>query len=675
MKLLKLRVKNYKSIIDSGECSLEKGVTIFAGKNEAGKTALLEALEDFNLNSKIKIAAVPLFRKNKQPQITLTFAASASELNNALRDFGLPQFTTETEIILTKIYPGNTYVVPDETFIKLGIKNTTLTAEDEKVLNEKYKLIKAELEPFYPAIHQLLPELNLENPEITKANFQQFISAPKIEITDEDSKLTINSMSQDFVDVLSIPTSDRIREKITDAFTRIIPTFILFNSFEDVFPSTITIEEAANSPLMKDLDLISNLNLDILKNGNPSEKMEHKLTLNQRMREEYQKYWTQDVTNLQVDYDSGKLNFFIVEDGKYYPPVVRSKGKQWHLAFYIRVSARSAEDVTNIILIDEPGLFLHATAQKDILRKLEDSAKRSQVIFTTHSPYLIEQDNFIRIRLVQRGVIPKIIEQSSLEGKFNDNKNTYTKLIEFYEVKNHKDGGNYFKLRDKELNEDEENAIRNILIQLEYNIGTTIEDKLHKVSDKETLTPILTAIGLELTDGINSTEKVRNVVCEGLSDVFYLQAFKRLINNADNNFIFGGGSGNMPIVGTILSGWGCKILYLYDNDKGKKDGEKNLKKNWLITTGQILSVVEKIGGSVEDVFEQVDFKKFVLEDEKTLIKKTNSEYMKVEGKDKVMHAKNFYRLCEANKVVMSATTMKRIKVIFDEFSKRFKEEF
>ncbi len=43
MKIKKFRIKNYKSIVNSGDCYLEKDLTIFAGKNESGKTSILEA--------------------------------------------------------------------------------------------------------------------------------------------------------------------------------------------------------------------------------------------------------------------------------------------------------------------------------------------------------------------------------------------------------------------------------------------------------------------------------------------------------------------------------------------------------------------------------------------------------------------------------------------------------
>jgi AAA15 family ATPase/GTPase len=50
----KFRIKNYKSIMDSGDCYLTDGITVLAGKNESGKTSILEALSDFDSANSIR---------------------------------------------------------------------------------------------------------------------------------------------------------------------------------------------------------------------------------------------------------------------------------------------------------------------------------------------------------------------------------------------------------------------------------------------------------------------------------------------------------------------------------------------------------------------------------------------------------------------------------------------
>ncbi|QIL77020.1 AAA family ATPase [Hymenobacter sp. HDW8] len=52
MKLVSFRIKNFKSIIDSGWCNLSKdNITCLIGQNESGKSSILEALNCFSLET------------------------------------------------------------------------------------------------------------------------------------------------------------------------------------------------------------------------------------------------------------------------------------------------------------------------------------------------------------------------------------------------------------------------------------------------------------------------------------------------------------------------------------------------------------------------------------------------------------------------------------------------
>ncbi len=55
-----------------------------------------------------------------------------------------------------------------------------------------------------------------------------------------------------------------------------------------------------------------------------------------------------------------------------------------------------------IILLDEPGLNLHAKAQKDLVGYINDRLKPDhQVIYTTHSPFMIDSANLSNVRIVE----------------------------------------------------------------------------------------------------------------------------------------------------------------------------------------------------------------------------------------------------------------------------------
>lgn len=81
----------------------------------------------------------------------------------------------------------------------------------------------------------------------------------------------------------------------------------------------------------------------------------------------------------------------------------RSNGFVWFFSFLAYFSELEHDsDRPIILLLDEPGLSLHARAQADLLRFIDERlAPRHQVIFTTHSPFMIDPQKFDRVRTVE----------------------------------------------------------------------------------------------------------------------------------------------------------------------------------------------------------------------------------------------------------------------------------
>jgi len=608
MKLKKFIIKNYKSITDSGDCYLTDTITILAGKNESGKTSILEALEDFDTDNKIRESAKPIKFPDAIPEISITFIVEKDTIKEIFEEIKSPlKATADIEIELIKTFPDS-YSFGEST-LQNEIFGGKEIEKNQKSIKDKWNKIKA-IQAKYEALGGSLFDFEFSDFANEKTLFTNFKNAttPNVAQIDEKERDNFSKLLTEIeTEINNLENFFATETKFLNALKQWIPNFILFNSFEDIFPNKIPFAELEKNEWIKDLSVISDLKITTIKGTDDRGKEKHKDDINIKLNKDYEKFWTQDVSNLSVNWDSEHLYFWIKEDGYPFEPSLRSKGRQWHLAFYIKVSARANENIPNIILIDEPGLFLHAKAQEDILGKLEDSAKAVQLIFSTHSPYLLEADKLNRVRLVHR-----------------------TKKS-----------------------------------------GTEIENKVHALADKETLTPILTAIGLELNAGISALDKINNVVVEGPSDVYYLNAFKKILNKNSVNFIFGGGCGNMPYVGTILHGWGGKVIYLYDNDQGKKDGEKNLKDNWLITKDLILSVLNT-AGSIEDIFSPSDFKKFVLGDESKTYTETNSEHLKKAKSDKVLLAKKFLETCQNGTTInLDKTTVDNITKLIENIEKKF----
>lgn len=85
----------------------------------------------------------------------------------------------------------------------------------------------------------------------------------------------------------------------------------------------------------------------------------------------------------------------------------RSRGFIWFFSFLVWFDNVRHQLGTQpfpgdlILLLDEPGLSLHALAQADFLRYIKKLSDRHQVIYTTHSPFMIDSDHYTDIRVVE----------------------------------------------------------------------------------------------------------------------------------------------------------------------------------------------------------------------------------------------------------------------------------
>lgn len=85
-------------------------------------------------------------------------------------------------------------------------------------------------------------------------------------------------------------------------------------------------------------------------------------------------------------------------------PESRSLGFRWYLSFYVNFISQTFEGRSNeyVFLIDEPGIHLHPAGQKDLIRVLEDLSIKNQLVYTTHSPFLIDRNHPDRVYLIEK---------------------------------------------------------------------------------------------------------------------------------------------------------------------------------------------------------------------------------------------------------------------------------
>jgi len=119
-----------------------------------------------------------------------------------------------------------------------------------------------------------------------------------------------------------------------------------------------------------------------------------------------QKVWSQEPSleiKLRVN---GKFLYFDFSDATtvYDTPKSRSSGFLWYLSFFINFIATSTEANVNeyLFLLDEPGLHLHPSGQKDLTTLLKNLSEKNQLIYTTHSPFMIDRERPDGVRVVTK---------------------------------------------------------------------------------------------------------------------------------------------------------------------------------------------------------------------------------------------------------------------------------
>ena len=126
----------------------------------------------------------------------------------------------------------------------------------------------------------------------------------------------------------------------------------------------------------------------------------------------FPKYWLQDSKfQIIVSAKDHNLEFSIVDrTGTRYSFEERSSGLKYFLSYFIQHRAYSSPDKTSeILLMDEPDTYLSNQAQQDLLKIFEevanpkDGTTGSQVVYVTHSPFLIDKNHSERIRVLKKG--------------------------------------------------------------------------------------------------------------------------------------------------------------------------------------------------------------------------------------------------------------------------------
>jgi predicted ATPase len=248
---------------------------------------------------------------------------------------------------------------------------------------------------------------------------------------------------------------------------RILPYTLYFDDFRDRLDEKIEIaggkDDAAWIMIINRLFKLTKEDYSVFDLPNKNENIrrsiisEVEIKLNEELLKEWPHFSIQQKQPLEIKIgystagDKHYLEFLVVEkiqvDGKekerFFRIQDRSKGFFWYFNFIMKLifntKSRNLYDSDTIYLLDEPGSYLHSTAQYRLTKRLKDISKKNKIIYCTHSPYLLDPQliPISSIKIVEKSVDGSIELKSAFESKIKINKknSAYQPIYDALDVK------------------------------------------------------------------------------------------------------------------------------------------------------------------------------------------------------------------------------------------------
>ena len=226
-----------------------------------------------------------------------------------------------------------------------------------------------------------------------------------ISVEDEEIVIAVNKFIEQIEKIkYEIKKVNGELNDIFDQIFEIIPKFMYFSTMDEL-EDEATWEELNNNEKYKTLRNLLKLsdidfeNIDDFEDRNVCTDARNGSA---KVTGLVNESWTQEEVEIDIYITNTKVVISVKDDKvkRYINPSSRSQGFQWFLSFYINFNADSEELKNTIILLDDPGVYLHASGQKDLIKTLEKISSFNQILISTHSPFLIDVDRLERIRLV-----------------------------------------------------------------------------------------------------------------------------------------------------------------------------------------------------------------------------------------------------------------------------------
>lgn len=557
MQLVRVRVQNFKCVEDSGEFTIDR-VTCLIGKNESGKTALLEALYKLNPvepnqanfdEEEFPRRHLSTYRQRKEREpanvLTTTWELEADDVAK-VEDLVGPDALKTTQAIVTKGYDNVTrwqFSLDESVIVASLLQTAKLNAP------EKAPLTKAE------SLKDLLSALrSLEGPS-------------------EKQSALLNQLTTTFPD-------GHAEAGVRKALETCLPRMVYFSTYHQL-PGRVALNDLTQKKTEAKLRFEDKLFLALLDMTSTGlediegikelEKLVMELeSVEATLTDEIKRFWSQNKhLEVRFRYDHAKpsdpppFNQGFVFNTRIFNTrhratvsfEERSHGFIWFFSFLVWFSQVKKEYGDNLVLLlDEPGLPLHGRAQRDLIRYINERLRPvHQVIYTGHSPFLIDVENIFSLRTVE-----DVVTTSSGGGE-----------------------------------------------PTEEVLGTKVGQRILS-RDKDTLFPLQGVIGFDMAQTLFVGPYV--VVVEGPTERGFFEWFSRQLAKRKREALDlrwavcpAEGAGKISSFVTLFAGRDLKIAVFADYHDGQKAMIDRLEQSGLLAPGHVLRTSTYTGQEESDI--------------------------------------------------------------------------
>lgn len=432
MKLLNFRIENFRSINDSGKIEASR-ITSLLGRNESGKSNLLRALHSLNpptgfapLN---KVKDFPRHQRledcTEDTQVVHTSWELTAHEQEQLHKI-LPKADTITGIRIGRRYGGAGPWVELDGLEPISFDQGSVALRTKRVAAS----MRAAAEKLEPNLRTALAKAadvfeagsldEIEKSAWAKSAVGHFraartaLAAADAALTDKQEEI----LAQLEAEAESITTFEITQKDAKEWLLKQLPVFIFLEEYPDLNGHQNLAEyisrKASNALTEADKNFeklckVAGLNPTELESYLAQGDQESRNQLANRassvVTQEIRRLWKDRKLRIRFNVDASYFDTFVSDPNAIFEVEVnldeRSRGFKWFLSFYITFAADTNGGAAQnaILLLDEPGLYLHARSQSDLLLHFEADFS-NQILYTTHSPFMVPIHSLDSIRTV-----------------------------------------------------------------------------------------------------------------------------------------------------------------------------------------------------------------------------------------------------------------------------------